>query len=171
MSTKERAAPTKTALNDKRQAVTQKYSTANLRGEALPAQAILADLRMAALEEERALLGATLFSGRGEAAAEAYDSGLLRDPRHQLIAEAITELYRHHIEVNLQSTANQLQGKHTLQAAGGPHYLASLTSCDHIPGMEALHALHVRSSWQRYESATRLVEELERLVFGREVLL
>jgi replicative DNA helicase len=126
---------------------------------------------MAALEEERALLGATLFSGRGEAVAEAYDERLFRDPRHELIAEAIGELHRHHIEVNLQSTATQLQGKHTLEAAGSPHYLASLTSCDFIAGMEALHALHVRSSWQRYESATRLVEELEQLVFGREVIL
>jgi replicative DNA helicase len=81
------------------------------------------------LEAEQAVLGSMLLAEEAVAlAAELLEESAFYSERHRTIFAAILALYRATTPVDLVTVTDELKKRHRLEEAGGPSYLAMLTS-------------------------------------------
>lgn len=87
------------------------------------------EIYLAAPDVERAVLGAVLIYGEiiNEVAGE-FTEHLFYDPKHQLIARSILDLFLKNDPIDILTVTTDLHNKQKLSKVGGAGYISSLTS-------------------------------------------
>lgn len=81
-------------------------------------------------QAEHAVLGAILLEAKFamEKISDRFHPEVFYDNRHQLIANAIIELYRARQTIDILTVTNLLKKKKDLDAIGGPYYITQITN-------------------------------------------
>ena len=81
-----------------------------------------------ALDVEAAVLGAMLVEPSTiDESMEELTASCFYDPKHRKIFEAMRDLYKEHVAIDLISVSEKLRAQGNLETTGGPKYLADLS--------------------------------------------